>query len=49
MPQQPTNITLADALRKHLMEQLSQRGYGSAREYVGDLTREDGYRKQQAY
>jgi len=52
MPQEPlhepTNIALPETLKQYVTEQLSERGYGSASEYVGDLIREDRNRREQA-
>lgn len=40
------NISLPDALKSFVDEQVSQRGYGTSSEYVRELIREDQERQQ---
>lgn len=40
------NISLPDALKAFVDEQVSQRGYGSSSEYVRELIRKDQDRQQ---
>ena len=40
------NISLPDALKSFVDEQVSQRGYGSSSEYVRELIRKDQDRQQ---
>jgi antitoxin ParD1/3/4 len=40
------NISLPDSLKAFVDEQVSQRGYGTSSEYVGDLIRRDRDRQR---
>jgi antitoxin ParD1/3/4 len=43
------NISLPDALKTFVDEQVSQRGYGTSSEYVRELIRKDQDRQQSAW